>query len=87
VHLFTLGGDHFITWPLLKTHAAKYGPLALVQFDAHQDTWEDDGTKLNHGSFIARAVREGDHQSGALDPNRHPYARARGLRHRGNRRL
>jgi agmatinase len=59
VHLFTLGGDHFITWPLLKTHAAKYGPLALVQFDAHQDTWEDDGAKLNHGSFIARAVREG----------------------------
>jgi agmatinase len=59
VHLFTLGGDHFITWPLLKAHAAKHGPLALVQFDAHQDTWDDDGTRLNHGSFIARAVREG----------------------------
>jgi agmatinase len=59
VHLFALGGDHFITWPLLKAHAAKHGPLALVQFDAHQDTWPDDGTKLSHGSFVTRAVREG----------------------------
>ncbi|MGH6925970.1 MAG: agmatinase [Propylenella sp.] len=59
VHLFALGGDHFITWPLVKAHAAKYGPLALVQFDAHQDTWLDDGTKLSHGSFVGRAVRQG----------------------------
>ena len=59
VHLFTLGGDHFITWPLMKAHAAKHGPLALVQFDAHQDTWEDDGRKLSHGTFIARAAAEG----------------------------
>jgi len=59
VHLLTLGGDHFITWPLLKAHAQKYGPLALVQFDAHQDTWFDDGAKLSHGTFIGRAVRQG----------------------------
>jgi len=59
VHLFALGGDHFITWPLIKAHAAKLGPLALVQFDAHQDTWHDDGTKLSHGSFVGRAVRQG----------------------------
>ena len=59
VHLFTLGGDHFITWPLMKAHAAKYGPLALVQFDAHQDTWEDDGHKLSHGTFISRAAHQG----------------------------
>ncbi len=57
--LLTLGGDHFITWPLLKAHAAKYGPLALVQFDAHQDTWFDDGRRIDHGSFVARAVRDG----------------------------
>lgn len=56
--LLTLGGDHFITWPLLKAHAAKYGPLALVQFDAHQDTWFDDGKRIDHGSFVARAVRD-----------------------------
>lgn len=57
--LLSLGGDHFITWPLLKAHAAKHGPLALVHFDAHQDTWDDDGERIDHGSFVARAVREG----------------------------
>ncbi|WP_017403764.1 arginase family protein, partial [Brucella abortus] len=50
---------HFITWPVLKAHAAKYGPLALVQFDAHQDTWFNDGRRIDHGSFVARAARDG----------------------------
>ncbi len=58
-HLITLGGDHFVTLPLLRAHAAAHGPLALVQFDAHQDTWEDDGTKISHGTFVTRAVAEG----------------------------
>lgn len=57
--LLSLGGDHFVTWPLLKAHAARHGPLALVQFDAHQDTWPDDGKRIDHGSFVARAAREG----------------------------
>jgi agmatinase len=57
--LFTLGGDHFVTYPLLKAHAAKYGPLALVQFDAHQDTWPDHPASISHGTFVGRAVREG----------------------------
>lgn len=56
--LLSLGGDHFVTWPLLKAHAEKHGPLALVHFDAHQDTWDDDGERIDHGSFVARAVRE-----------------------------
>ncbi len=59
LHLVTLGGDHFITLPLLRAHAARHGPLALVQFDAHQDTWDDDGTKMSHGTFVTRAVAEG----------------------------
>ncbi len=63
--LLTLGGDHFVTWPLLKAHAALHGPLALVQFDAHQDTWPDDGRRIDHGSFVGRAVREG-----VVDPDR-----------------
>ena len=63
--LLTLGGDHFVTWPLLKAHAAKHGPLALVQFDAHQDTWFDDDKRIDHGSFVARAVR-----AGVIDPAR-----------------
>ena len=57
--LFSLGGDHFVTYPLLKAHAARYGKLALVQFDAHQDTWPDAGDRVDHGTFVGRAVREG----------------------------
>ena len=58
-YLLTMGGDHFVTWPLLKAHAERHGPLSLVQFDAHQDTWEDDGERIDHGTFVARAVNEG----------------------------
>jgi agmatinase len=54
-----MGGDHFVTYPLLKAHAARHGPLALVQFDAHQDTWDDGGERVDHGTFVTRAVREG----------------------------
>ncbi len=63
-YLLCLGGDHFVTWPLLKAHAAKHGSLALVHFDAHQDTWDDDGKRIDHGSFVCRAVREG-----VIDPS------------------
>lgn len=63
--LFSLGGDHFVTYPLLKAHAAKYGPLPLVHFDAHQDTWEDAGDRIDHGTFVRRAVKEG-----LIDPAR-----------------
>lgn len=65
VHLVSLGGDHFISLPLLRAHAGRYGPPALVQFDAHQDTWDDDGRKMSHGTFVTRAVQEG-----LIDPAR-----------------
>jgi len=58
-HLVTLGGDHFITLPLLRAHVARHGRLALVQFDAHQDTWDDGVGAISHGSFVLEAVREG----------------------------
>jgi agmatinase len=55
-----LGGDHSVTLPILRAHAAKYGPLALIQFDAHTDTWPDeDGARNDHGTFCYKAVREG----------------------------
>jgi agmatinase len=57
--MVSLGGDHFVTYPLLQAHAEKYGPLSLLHFDAHVDTWEDDGEQLDHGSMFLRAVREG----------------------------
>ncbi len=59
-HLVTLGGDHFLTYPVLKALVARIGaPVALVQFDAHQDTWDDDGLRMDHGTMITRAVKEG----------------------------
>ena len=55
----TLGGDHFVTYPILRAMAEKHGPVALVQFDAHCDTWADDGRSMDHGTMFARAVNEG----------------------------
>ncbi|MFV0474527.1 MAG: agmatinase [Pikeienuella sp.] len=55
-----IGGDHFTTYPSLRAHAAKHGaPLALVQFDAHTDTWADDGKRIDHGTMFHHAVKEG----------------------------
>ncbi len=59
VRMLTFGGDHFVAYPLIKAHAKKLGPIALVQFDAHCDTWPDDGTRLDHGTMFSRAVAEG----------------------------
>ncbi len=55
----SFGGDHFATYPMLRAVAAKHGPLALIHFDAHCDTWDDDGTRFDHGSMILRAKNEG----------------------------
>jgi agmatinase len=59
--MLTFGGDHFVTYPLLKAHAEKYGkPLSLIHFDAHCDTWPDDSPEsLNHGSMFYKAVKDG----------------------------
>ena len=55
-----LGGDHSIALPELRAAAAVHGPLALVQFDSHPDTWDEYfGKKYNHGSVFRRAVEEG----------------------------
>lgn len=57
----TFGGDHFITYPILKAHAAKHGPLCLLQFDAHTDTWNDEGgeDRIDHGTMFYHAVKDG----------------------------
>ncbi len=57
--MLSLGGDHSISYPLLKAHAKAYGPIVLVQFDAHCDTWPDDGNSVDHGTMFARAASEG----------------------------
>ncbi len=55
-----LGGDHFVTLPILKAHVEKHGPLALIQFDAHSDTWQDDDMeRIDHGTFVYKAAKLG----------------------------
>jgi agmatinase len=58
--MLTLGGDHFISYPLLKAHARRHGALALIHFDAHSDTWPDaEGQRIDHGTMFYHAAREG----------------------------
>ncbi len=57
--MLSMGGDHYITYPILKAHAKKHGPLSLIHFDAHCDTWVDDGRRMDHGSMFLRALNEG----------------------------
>ena len=54
---FSMGGDHFISLPLLRAHVRKHGPLALVHFDAHSDTWVDEN--YHHGTMFYHAIKEG----------------------------
>ncbi|WP_342620912.1 agmatinase [Rhodoferax sp. GW822-FHT02A01] len=65
--MLTLGGDHYITYPLLKAHAEQHGaPLSIIHFDAHCDTWADDEPlSLNHGSMFYKAIKDG-----LIDPQR-----------------
>lgn len=55
-----LGGDHYITFPILRAYVEKFGPLSLLQFDAHSDTWpDDDMSRIDHGTMFYKAVKEG----------------------------
>jgi agmatinase len=59
-NLVTLGGDHTIAYPLLRAHHRRYGPVALVHFDAHLDTWDTYfNAPLTHGTPFRRAAEEG----------------------------
>lgn len=65
-HLIAIGGDHLITLPLLRAAARKHGPLGLVHFDAHVDTWpENYRCDLTHGTNFYIAINEG-----LIDPKR-----------------
>lgn len=65
--LMTLGGDHTIALPLLRAAAKRHGPLALVHFDAHLDTWDTYfDAPHTHGTPFRRAAEEGLLDSSAL---------------------
>ncbi|WP_169951018.1 agmatinase [Microbispora sp. H11081] len=58
--LVTVGGDHTIALPLLRAAAARHGPVALLHFDAHLDTWDTYfGAEYTHGTPFRRAAEEG----------------------------
>ena len=55
-----VGGDHSILLPILRAVHAAHGPVALIQFDAHSDTWDQYwGMKYSHGTPVRRAIEEG----------------------------
>ncbi len=56
--LLTFGGDHFISLPLLRAHAALHGPLSLIHFDAHGDMEPIEDDVLHHGNLFRRAIEE-----------------------------
>ncbi len=71
-----LGGDHAITYPELIAYKEKYGPVSLVHFDSHTDTWGDDDDKEypNHGSPFRWAILDG-----CIDPKKSIQVGMRGL--------
>jgi agmatinase len=58
-HLIGLGGDHSVTLPLLRALARRLGPVGLIHFDAHVDTWPDSfGQTYGHGAPFFHAINE-----------------------------
>ena len=57
--VLSLGGDHFVTLPLLRAHHRQFGKLAMIHFDAHTDTYEEKDAVYNHGCMFYHAPREG----------------------------
>jgi len=56
--LLSIGGDHFVTLPLLRAHQKVHGEMALVHFDAHTDTYPNDH-EIDHGCMFYHAPKEG----------------------------
>ncbi len=55
-----VGGDHSLSLPLLRAITKSIGPVAVIQFDAHNDLWDEYfGCKLSHGTPFRRAIEEG----------------------------
>ncbi|CUM66668.1 uncharacterized protein PRCAT00004344001 [Priceomyces carsonii] len=88
--LFTLGGDHTITLPAIKAAYEKWGPITVIHFDSHLDTWNPyyfggnvtDYQSVNHGTYLHWA-----HEKGLLTDKsihaaiRGPYPGPRDVRH------
>lgn len=55
----SIGGDHFVTFPILQALHAKHGPISLIHFDAHSDTWTDKKGRIDHGTMFYHAAIQG----------------------------
>lgn len=55
----SIGGDHFVTYPVVKALSKKHGALALIHFDAHSDTWADEEGRIDHGTMFYHAAKQG----------------------------
>ncbi|WP_047687914.1 agmatinase [Kocuria sp. ZOR0020] len=72
--MVSVGGDHTIALPLLRAHHALHGPVALLHFDAHLDTWDTYfGAEYTHGTPFRRA-----HEEGLIDPESIMHVGTRG---------
>jgi len=70
--IITLGGDHTIVLPILRSISSVYGPISVIHFDSHLDTWKpsvfggapSDQAAVNHGTYFYWASQEGLIQNG-----------------------
>ncbi|KAK1778204.1 arginase family-domain-containing protein [Copromyces sp. CBS 386.78] len=70
--VITLGGDHTITLPLLRSINRAYGPVSVIHFDSHLDTWRpkvfgwspSEVASINHGTYFYHAAQEGNIHAG-----------------------
>ncbi len=59
IRLISLGGDHSITYPIIKSYHKKFGRLEIVQLDAHPDLYDSyDGNRFSHACPFARIMEE-----------------------------
>ena len=59
-HALSLGGDHSVTHPVVRAHAARHPDLAILHFDAHPDLYDEfDGNRFSHASPFARIMEAG----------------------------
>ncbi|MEM7539658.1 MAG: agmatinase [Chloroflexota bacterium] len=58
-HVLSLGGDHAVTYPIIRAYTEKYPNLTIIQFDAHPDLYDNiDGNRYSHGCPFARIMEE-----------------------------